>query len=70
MPKANHPRELVVDEESGEEIPIRLATPNDAEVKAFAALYFERFGVELDPIEAHYVATKYVRMFQILTYEQ
>jgi hypothetical protein len=50
-------------------LPIRFASPNEAEIAEFARLYLEEFGVELSIEDAAFVATKYIHMFQILTYE-
>jgi hypothetical protein len=54
----------------GKPVPVRFVTSNELEVERFRALYLEKFGVVLEPIEAGYVATKYLHMFQILTYEK
>jgi hypothetical protein len=51
-------------------VPVRFITPTELEVERFRALYLEKFGVALEPEEAGYVATKYLHMFQILTYEK
>lgn len=48
---------------------IRFATPMEAEIRAFADLYSQHFGVSLEPAEAAFVAAKYLHMFQILTHE-
>ena len=48
--------------------PIRFATPNESEIAEFAKLYKERFGVELPEEDSAFVASKYIHMFQILTY--
>ena len=76
LPETPKPTEIVAplpegpEPPEGKPVPVRFVTPNELEVERFRALYLEKFGVALEPEEAGYVATKYLHMFQILTYEK
>lgn len=54
---------------SSEKAGLRLAIPTSAEVEEFKNLYQKRFSIHLSSEEALFVATHYLHMFQILTYE-
>jgi hypothetical protein len=48
---------------------LRLALPNASEVEDFRRLFKKHFEVELSRKDALVVATHYLHMIQILTYE-
>lgn len=45
----------------------RMPMPNEQEVKEFANLYHERFGIKLPPDEAYELARHYLHMYMIIT---